>query len=126
MPAASVAAAGGSTGRGVSSMDEHALSFGERLRQFRVRAGLSQAELAERANLSPAAVTTLERGVRSLPYPRTVQALAAVLGLSAAEHAALVAAARHSARLRIGTTVRRIVPPWVSMTRLEPRWLGGY
>ncbi|MGI9148771.1 MAG: helix-turn-helix domain-containing protein [Chloroflexota bacterium] len=64
-------------------MNGHTASFGERLRHFRVRAGLSRAALAEQANLSPAAVTTLERGVRSLPHPRTVEALAAALDLSA-------------------------------------------
>ncbi len=31
----------------------------------------------------------------------------------------------HASRLRMGTTVRRMVPPRVSMTRLEPRWSGG-
>ena len=82
-------------------MDEHTTAgFGERLRHFRVRAGLSQAALAERANMSLAAVATLERGVRNLPYPRTVDALAAALDLSATERADLVAAARPTARLR--------------------------
>jgi transcriptional regulator with XRE-family HTH domain len=64
-------------------MDGHMANFGEQLRQFRLRAGLSQAQLAERAHLSPAAVTTLERGVRNLPYPRTLDALAEALGLGA-------------------------------------------
>ena len=75
--------------RGCTTMDEHEATIGARLRQFRLRAGLSQAALAERANLSPAAVATLERGVRSAPYPRTLNVLAEVLGLSAAERAAL-------------------------------------
>ncbi len=89
------------TVRGVDNMDGHTTTgFGERLRHFRLQAGLSQAALAERANLSLAAVATLERGVRSLPYPRTVEALAAALGLSATERADLVAAARPTARLR--------------------------
>jgi transcriptional regulator with XRE-family HTH domain len=54
--------------------------FGEQLQELRRRAGLTQAELAERANLSVAAVTTLERGVRRWPHPRTVEALADGLG----------------------------------------------
>ena len=74
--------------------------FGEQLRQLRRRAGLSQAELAERANLSAAAVTTLERGVRRWPYPRTVEALADALGASAAERAALRAATADAARVQ--------------------------
>jgi transcriptional regulator with XRE-family HTH domain len=85
-------------------MDSHTGSFGERLRYFRVQAGLSQVELAERANLSPAAVTTLERGVRRLPHPRTVDALAGALRLSAADHAVLVA--RPSARRACGSRPR--------------------
>jgi predicted ATPase/DNA-binding CsgD family transcriptional regulator/transcriptional regulator with XRE-family HTH domain len=81
-------------------MDEHETTFGERLRQFRLRAGLSQADLAERASVSAAAVATLERGVRRAPYPRTVAALAKALGLSAAEQAALRAAAERPADAR--------------------------
>jgi predicted ATPase/transcriptional regulator with XRE-family HTH domain len=68
--------------------------FSEQLRHFRIRAGLSQAALAERANLSTAAVATLERGVRSAPYPRTLDTLAEALGLSSAERVAFAAAAR--------------------------------
>jgi predicted ATPase/transcriptional regulator with XRE-family HTH domain len=104
-------------------MDGHSASFGGRLRQFRLRAGLSQAELAERANLSPSAVTTLERGVRSLPYPRTVDALAEALGLTAAEHADLVAAAQRSARLRQeGPRVAKRLPVPVRL----PIWLTSF
>ena len=88
-------------------MDEQQTPFGEQVRQFRRRAGLSQAELAERANLSAAAVTTLERGVRRAPYPRTVEALAVALGLSAAERAALVAAAQQTRPVRPPVGQRR-------------------
>jgi transcriptional regulator with XRE-family HTH domain len=77
---------------GMRDVDE--VSFSELLRQCRLRACLSQAALAERANLSTAAVAALERGVRSAPYRSTVDALARALGLSAAERAALAAAAR--------------------------------
>ena len=90
-------------------MHEHYASFGEQLRQFRVRAGLSQAALAERANLSPAAVTALERGIRSAPYPRTLDALAEALGLSAQERAEFAAAARRpSPALTFGSELRRL------------------
>ena len=50
-------------------------SFGSRLRQLREAAGLSQEELAERAGLSSHAVSALERGTRTRPYPHTVRAL---------------------------------------------------
>jgi transcriptional regulator with XRE-family HTH domain len=39
-------------------------TFGDLLREYRVRAGLSQDELAEKARISTAAVGALERGVR--------------------------------------------------------------
>jgi non-specific serine/threonine protein kinase len=64
------------------------------LRRFRLRAGLSQAALAERAGLATGAVSALEQGVRRSPYPQTLGALAEVLGLSAEERAAFAAAAR--------------------------------
>jgi predicted ATPase/transcriptional regulator with XRE-family HTH domain len=104
-------------------MDEHTASFGERLRQLRVQAGLSQAELAARAKLSPAAVTTLERGVRSSPHPRTVEALADALGASVAERAALRAAASATPRSR----PTAVVPgqPSVLVARL-PVWLTSF
>lgn len=73
-------------------------SFGERLRQLRVRAGLSQAALAERAGLAAAAVAALERGVRRSPYPQTFGALADALNLTPDERAALADAATAARR----------------------------
>ncbi|PLS84609.1 MAG: hypothetical protein CYG60_17030, partial [Actinobacteria bacterium] len=63
----------------------------ERLRDLRRAAGLTQEELASRAGLSPGAVGTLERGVRSRPYPHTVRALADALGVAEEDRAALLA-----------------------------------
>ena len=65
-------------------------AFGQQLRQLRLRAGLSQEALAERAGLAPKAIAALESGARHSPYPRTLGLLAEALGLSAAERAALV------------------------------------
>jgi predicted ATPase/DNA-binding XRE family transcriptional regulator len=59
--------------------------LGERLRRYRERAQLSQAELAERAGLSPDAISTIERGVRRQPQPATLRALANALQLTDAE-----------------------------------------
>ncbi len=56
-------------------------SFGVRLRRLREARGLSQEELAERAGVSSHAVSALERGTRTRPYPHTVRALADALGL---------------------------------------------
>jgi DNA-binding NarL/FixJ family response regulator/DNA-binding XRE family transcriptional regulator len=74
-------------------MHESEASFGQRLRQFRMRAGMSQAALAERAGLATAAVAALERGVRRSPYPQTLRALADALQLTPDERAALADAA---------------------------------
>ena len=62
------------------------------LRHYREAAGLSQEDLAERAELTVQAVGALERGHRRTPYPATVRRLAAALGLGDAELAALMAA----------------------------------
>ena len=59
-----------------------ALTFGQRLRSLREAAGWSQEELAERARMSTEAVSALERGTRTRPYPATVRALAAALELA--------------------------------------------
>ena len=75
-----------------------ASSFEDQLRSFREGAGLSQEELAERAGLSTDAVSALERGTRTHPYPATVRALSDALSLSAEQRAALVAAVPHRRR----------------------------
>ena len=64
-------------------------TFGEKLRELRRTASLSQEELAERAGLTAAAVGALERGERRHPYPHTVAALATALGLSDPDRRAL-------------------------------------
>lgn len=71
-----------------------ASSFAEALRRFRLRAGLTQEELAERAELSTHAVSALERGVRRRAQPRTLRALASALRLSPTEQHSFFAAAR--------------------------------
>lgn len=75
-------------------------TFGDRLRAYRQRAGLSQAELAERAGLTVSAISALERGVRTHPYPHTVRRLADALGLSADERADMVGTTRRSPAYR--------------------------
>ena len=68
-------------------------SFGYLLRAHRLRAGLSQEELADRAGLSVRGLRNLERGTRRSPYLRTVRVLATVLGLQDGEYRALLVAA---------------------------------
>ena len=67
--------------------------FGELLREFRVAAGLSQEALAERARLSPGAISTLERSARRAPQHQTLALLAEALRLEPADRARLEAAA---------------------------------
>jgi len=55
--------------------------FGVRLREFRVLAGLSQDELAERSGLTVRTIRNLERGSGRWPYPNTVRRLADALDL---------------------------------------------
>jgi len=62
-------------------MTEDAKRFGPRLRWLRENAGLTQAELAERAGLHSQGVVKLERGERE-PAWSTLLALASALGVS--------------------------------------------
>jgi len=68
-------------------------SFGELLRRHRAAAGLTQEELAERAELSVRGLRYLEQGLRR-PYRDTVQRIVDALVLSPEDHGTLVAAAR--------------------------------
>jgi LuxR family maltose regulon positive regulatory protein len=69
--------------------------FGTLLRRHRLAAGWTQEELAQRANLSPRAIGSLERGDRHAPYRRTLQQLATALELTGEERSAFDAAGRH-------------------------------
>jgi non-specific serine/threonine protein kinase len=69
-------------------------TFGELLRRHRLSVGLTQEELAERAQVSPRAISDLERGQRNRPWRETVQLLATALNLEPSQRAELQAAAR--------------------------------
>lgn len=86
-------------------------SFGERLRRLRESAGLTQEQLAERAGLTAKAVSLLERGQRTRPYPHTVTSLADALGVDADERAALLGSARGGARSASPAAAAWPVPP---------------
>lgn len=68
--------------------------FSQLLRQYRLAAGLTQAELAERARLSVRGVSDLERGARHFPRQETVALLADALHLSNEDRATFLTAAR--------------------------------
>jgi serine/threonine protein kinase/basic membrane lipoprotein Med (substrate-binding protein (PBP1-ABC) superfamily)/DNA-binding beta-propeller fold protein YncE/transcriptional regulator with XRE-family HTH domain len=69
-------------------------SFGALLRQLRTEAGLTQAELAERAGLSGDAIGTLERGARRRPHRDTVRLLADALQLGSRDRSLFETAAQ--------------------------------
>ena len=74
--------------------------FGGLLRRYRVAAGLTQEELAERAGVSTRGVSDLERGAHGLPRKDTLQLLLDALDLSPADRTTLVAAARRPVTTR--------------------------
>jgi predicted ATPase/transcriptional regulator with XRE-family HTH domain len=65
-------------------------SFGNELRRLRLRAGLTQEGLAERAGLGVATIGALEEGRRRRPYPSSASALAEALALAPADRTALL------------------------------------
>jgi transcriptional regulator with XRE-family HTH domain/tetratricopeptide (TPR) repeat protein len=69
-------------------------TLSELLRTFRIRAGLTQAALAEKAGLSEQAISVLERGTRSRPRIDTVRSLTAALALTSTEADQFLSVAR--------------------------------
>jgi predicted ATPase/DNA-binding XRE family transcriptional regulator len=76
-------------GGGDSDATEPVTSFGDLLRTYRLRAGLSQEALAERAGISAKAIGAIEQGTRRAPYRHTTELLAPALGLSPFERKTL-------------------------------------
>ena len=74
--------------------DRQALTLAERIRDLRVRAQLTQAELAERARVSERTISDIERGLRQGVYAVTARRLAEALDLPDSERAAFEASAR--------------------------------
>jgi transcriptional regulator with XRE-family HTH domain len=59
--------------------------FGDLLRHFRIRAGMSQSSLAEQANVDKSYISRIENGERKYPSRSVVLQLAEILQLSQAE-----------------------------------------
>jgi predicted ATPase/DNA-binding XRE family transcriptional regulator len=71
-------------------MEVHARPhFGALLRLYRLEAGLTQQDLAERAKLSVEAIGALERGTRTRPHRETVDMLVTALALTPESEALL-------------------------------------
>jgi predicted ATPase/DNA-binding XRE family transcriptional regulator len=86
--------------------------FGTLLRQFRLDAGMTQQDLAERSKLSVEAISTLERGARTRPHRDTVILLARALDLPPQREVLLRSAVDTSRR------AQRVEVPNVSLLRL--------
>jgi predicted ATPase/transcriptional regulator with XRE-family HTH domain len=71
-------------------------SFGQLLREYRRKAGLTQEALAQRTDLSVDAIAGLERGRRTAPHVDTLRRLVAGLQLTSAERDTLLHAADRS------------------------------
>jgi predicted ATPase/DNA-binding XRE family transcriptional regulator len=71
-----------------------ATEFGRRIRSLRASAGLTQAELAERAGISERTISDLERGLRGTVYPATARKLAAALAVDGGQLGAFLADAQ--------------------------------
>ncbi len=69
-------------------------NFGTLLRRYRLAAGLTQEELAERARLSRRSITALERGAEHTPRRDTLELLAEALALADHERAVFLEAGR--------------------------------
>jgi non-specific serine/threonine protein kinase len=85
-------------------------TFGDLLRRYRLTAGLTQEELAEKSQISPRAISDLERGQRTRPWRDTIQLLAQALHLTATNRARLEAAAR-GARAAPAASGERVPAP---------------
>jgi predicted ATPase/DNA-binding XRE family transcriptional regulator len=88
-------------------------AFGELLKQYRLAAGLTQEELAERARMSVRAIGDLERGTRRTPHKDTLYLLADALNLSDDDQALLFEAVRSSRRTAASSAplARALAPP---------------
>lgn len=73
---------------------EHSPTFGALLRRHRLAAGLTQEELAQRAQVSERGLSDLERGLRRVPQQTTLHRLGTALVLSPEDAGAFTAAAR--------------------------------
>jgi len=99
-----------------------ALRFGALLKRERRRAGLTQAQLIERAGYSVSYISMLERSVR-LPLAATVDLLAEALQLEEPERVALHAAYRRATAtaIEMGPSAAEVTGPEAGALDEEPR-----
>ncbi len=98
-------------------------TFGTLLKQHRLRVGLTQEQLAERAGLSPRGLIHLEHGTRR-PYPDTLLRLTEALSLTPAQHDALIVATHVGASSPVVPAVPVAPPPVPPLLIGRERELG--
>ena len=91
-------------------MAEDDTGFGTLLRRYRLRAGLTQEQLAERAQLSVRGLAYLEQG-KHRPYPETLRRLVVALTLTPEQHDALILAALPSSAAGVSLSPSLIPTP---------------
>jgi len=83
------------SGEQLTGMDTtQSQTVGHLLKRWRIDAGLTQEELAERARLSARTIGNIERGALSKPRADSIRLLSAALELSPQQHATLLAHTR--------------------------------
>ena len=87
--------------------------FGDLLRRFRRASGLTQEQLAERAGLSVAGISALERGAKASPQRETVRLLAEALALAPADSQRLIAAIAVRQAPNAGKATNAALPQWM-------------
>lgn len=87
------------------------LAFSDLLRRFRRAANLTQEQLAERAGLSVAGISALERGAKTSPQRETVRLLAEALALTTEDRQRLAATVVGRRAPNAGVAARP--PEWV-------------
>lgn len=104
------------------AMPSDAPSFQDLLRRYRRNRNLTQEALAERAGISVRAISDLERGVRTHPYPETANLLADGLDLEGEQRASFLAAARRRRQSpRPAVQLKNTTPLPLPHTRLVGR-----
>jgi transcriptional regulator with XRE-family HTH domain len=105
--------------------------FGQQLRQWRARSGLSQLELASRAGTTPRHVSFIETG-RSRPGQELVLRLAEALDVPVRERNSMLQAAGLPAAYPLFdladdamASVRRVLVRLLSTHEPYPAWVGG-
>src|SRR2546429_6289510 len=92
--------------REACGVERGSASFGDAMRAQRLRAGLTQQELAKRAGVSVRAVRYIEQGRVERPRRESVRRLAEAVGLPTDGHWSAWSGDRVDSRLRIGVLGR--------------------